>query len=90
VRHRANTKFWQFYSQLPDEIQRLADEKYDLLKTDPRHPSLDFKKVGRTRGQNRLKGQDCEFNISTLGRFLSRIVCHSHVHGMDLFVSQAV
>jgi hypothetical protein len=47
VKHRANPKFWQFYSQLPHEIQRLADEKYALLKSDPRHPSLHFKKVGR-------------------------------------------
>jgi hypothetical protein len=49
VRHRANPKFWQFYNQLPKKIQRLADKKYGLLKTDPRHPSLHFKKVGRMR-----------------------------------------
>jgi hypothetical protein len=47
VRHRANPKFWQFYDQLPQEIQRLADENYKLLKADPRHPSLHFEKVGR-------------------------------------------
>ena len=29
------------------EIQRLADENYELLKANPRHPSLHFKKVGR-------------------------------------------
>lgn len=45
--HRANPKFWHFYAQLPEEIQRLADENYALLKADPRHPSLHFKKVGR-------------------------------------------
>jgi hypothetical protein len=38
VKHRANPKFWQFYVQLPDEIQRLADENYALLKADPGHP----------------------------------------------------
>jgi hypothetical protein len=47
VTHRANPKFWQFYAQLPEEIQRLADENYALLKNDPRHPSLHFKKAGR-------------------------------------------
>jgi hypothetical protein len=47
VRHRANPKFWQFYVQLPEAIRRLPDEKYALLKADPRHPSLHFKKVGR-------------------------------------------
>ena len=47
MRHRASPKFWQFYAQLPAEIQRLADENHELLKADPRHPSLHFKKVGR-------------------------------------------
>ena len=42
-----NPKFWKFYEQLPKEIQELADAKYELLKNDPRHPSLHFKKVGR-------------------------------------------
>jgi hypothetical protein len=46
VRHRASTKFWRFYEQLPGDIRRLADKSYDLLKRDPRHPSLHFKKVG--------------------------------------------
>ena len=47
MRHRANPKFWQFYAELPEEIQRLADEKFELLKANARHPSLHFKKVGR-------------------------------------------
>jgi hypothetical protein len=47
VRHRANPKFWRFYEQLPANIQRLADENHTLLKVDPWHPSLHFKKVGR-------------------------------------------
>jgi hypothetical protein len=28
-------------------IQRLADRCYELLRQDPQHPSLQFKKVGR-------------------------------------------
>jgi hypothetical protein len=47
VKHRASIKFWQFRAQLPADIQRLADENFKLLKTNPRHPSLHFKKVGR-------------------------------------------
>ena len=31
----------------PGGLQKLADGNYELLKTDPRHPSLHFKKVGR-------------------------------------------
>jgi hypothetical protein len=47
VRHRTTPKFWQAYEQLPEDVQRLADENFALLKADPRHPSLHFKKVGR-------------------------------------------
>ncbi|WP_238527280.1 hypothetical protein [Methylomonas methanica] len=32
---------------MPIEIQRLADKNFELLKTDPSHPSLQFKKVGK-------------------------------------------
>ncbi len=45
--HRANQRFWDCYRQLPDDIRRLADESYQLLRQDPRHPSLHFKRVGR-------------------------------------------
>jgi hypothetical protein len=32
---------------LPLPVRKLADANYELLKRDPRHPSLQFKKVGR-------------------------------------------
>ena len=47
MRHRANPKFWRFYEQLPAEVRTLADRNFALLKHDPQHPSLHFKKVGR-------------------------------------------
>jgi hypothetical protein len=47
VTHRASAKFWRFYDQLPNNIQRLADKNFALLKRDPSHHSLHFKKVGR-------------------------------------------
>jgi len=31
---------------LPASVQKLASENYALLRRDPRHPSLQFKKVG--------------------------------------------
>ncbi len=34
------------YHNLPRQVQRLADEKFELLKQDPRHPSLNLKKIG--------------------------------------------
>lgn len=37
------------YDRLPKRIQRLADASFELLKADPSHPSLHFKKVGKYR-----------------------------------------
>ena len=34
---------------LPRNVQCLADTNFQLLKADPSHPSLHFKKVGRFR-----------------------------------------
>ncbi len=44
--HNTTKRFWKCYDALPEEIQRVADQNYELLKTDPSHPSLHFKKVG--------------------------------------------
>ena len=49
MRHRASPRFWVSYRALPPEVQRLADANFELLKADPHHPSLHFKKVGRFR-----------------------------------------
>jgi hypothetical protein len=46
MRHRATPRFWQCYRSLPEEVQRLADKQYQLLSSDPRHPSVHLKKVG--------------------------------------------
>jgi hypothetical protein len=46
VRHRATPRFWFYYRQLSEDVQRLADKCYGLLRRDPQHPSLHLKKVG--------------------------------------------
>ena len=38
MKHRANPRFWRCCRQLPEDVQRLADESY---------PSLHFKRMGR-------------------------------------------
>ena len=38
---------WAGYRRLRPAVQRLADEKYRLLKDDSRHPSLELKRIGR-------------------------------------------
>lgn len=47
MKHFASRRFWQCYEALPLEVRRLADRNYALLKSDPRHPSLHFRQVGR-------------------------------------------
>jgi hypothetical protein len=47
VKHKAGKKFWDYYNELPEPIQKLANENYALLKSAPRHLSLRFRKVGR-------------------------------------------
>jgi hypothetical protein len=46
VTHKATETFWKHYHLLPTAIQRLADKNFELLQRNPRHPSLQFKKVG--------------------------------------------
>ncbi|MGD9802238.1 MAG: hypothetical protein AB7E81_06435 [Hyphomicrobiaceae bacterium] len=45
--HYASHRFWSAYRQLPEHIRALADRSYELLESDPHHPSLHLKKVGK-------------------------------------------
>jgi hypothetical protein len=47
MNHHTTADFWDCYGRLPAAVQRLADANYDLLRADPWHPSLHFKRVGR-------------------------------------------
>jgi hypothetical protein len=38
--------FWERYGGLPNGVRELADKNFQLLQRNPRHPSLQFKKVG--------------------------------------------
>jgi len=49
VKHRTLPRFWQHYQQLPIEARELADKNFELLKTNPYHPSLHFKQVDDVR-----------------------------------------
>ena len=48
MRHRATRRFWQAYHALPQPARAIADKNFQLLKADLRHPSLHFKRIGRT------------------------------------------
>ena len=47
MRHLASPAFWEAYEKLPAAARELADKNHALLKNNPQHPSLHFKKVGR-------------------------------------------
>jgi hypothetical protein len=47
MKHFAAASFWDAYDKLPEAVRDLADKNFALLKQDPAHPSLHFKKVGR-------------------------------------------
>ena len=49
MKHLTLPRFWRHYGRLPAEVQALADKNYALLKLDPWHPSLHFKKVGQQK-----------------------------------------
>jgi len=45
--HRTTPQFWDRFNRLPESTQLAARKNFDLLKQNPSHPSLHFKKVGR-------------------------------------------
>lgn len=44
--HRTTDRFWTCLTSLPEAVRRVARRNFDLLKANPAHPSLHFKKVG--------------------------------------------
>ena len=47
MKHFANPTFWEHYNKLPLSIKKIADYNFDLLKSNPKHPSLHLKKVDK-------------------------------------------
>jgi hypothetical protein len=47
VIHRTTRRFWDCYWSLSSQAREVADKSFSLLRENPRHPSLHFKKVGR-------------------------------------------
>jgi hypothetical protein len=49
VKHHAAPQFWKCLDALPEQVRALARRNFELLKNDPNHPSLHFKKIGKYR-----------------------------------------
>jgi mRNA-degrading endonuclease RelE of RelBE toxin-antitoxin system len=66
--HHTSSSFWKCYYSLSEDIQDQADKRFDLLKENPRHPSLHFKKIGkywsvRASDEYRALGSEVEDGI---------------------------
>jgi hypothetical protein len=44
--HRPTERFWRCFETLPNSVRKISKKNFELLKNDPTHPSLHFKKVG--------------------------------------------
>jgi len=51
MEHHATEAFWRAYEELAPEIRTRADKQFALLKSNPQHPSLQFKKIGQSHGR---------------------------------------
>lgn len=47
MKHFATANFWYLYRRLPPQTCAITDKNFELLKDNPRHPSLHLKKVGK-------------------------------------------
>lgn len=45
MRHSATASFWRRYRALPEDIRKLADKQFALLRENRRHPSLQLKQI---------------------------------------------
>ena len=45
MKSRATPRFWAAYREVPPDIREAARRAYRLFVENPRHPSLQFKKV---------------------------------------------
>jgi len=68
LKHFASPEFWARFAKLPAAVQDLARENYEVLKANPYHPSLHFKRIGhfwsvRVGRSYRALGVDAEDGI---------------------------
>ncbi len=47
MKHFASPQFWRLHRKLPADVRELADKNFKLLKADPKHPSLHFKRIDK-------------------------------------------
>ncbi len=45
--YKTTNRFWELFNNLPVSVQRISKKNFELLKINPTHPSLHFKRVGK-------------------------------------------
>lgn len=45
MKHYASSDFWKRYRKLPADVRRIANKNFAILKSNPRHPSLQLKRI---------------------------------------------
>ena len=45
--HYTSASYWSAFESLPSAVRNIAKKNFELLKSNPRHPSLHLKKIGR-------------------------------------------
>ena len=45
--HKTTGRFQKALILLPENVRKTANNNFELLKSNPKHPSLHFKKVGK-------------------------------------------
>jgi len=82
LNHHASPEFWQLFNRLPPEVQNLARDNYELLKSDPHHPSLHFKKVGEywsVRVGRRYRALATEVDDGLLWGWIGSHAAYDHI-----------
>ncbi|WP_420642574.1 type II toxin-antitoxin system RelE family toxin [Candidatus Leptofilum sp.] len=45
--HHTTPQFWERFAKLPEPVQKIARKNFELLKQNPKHPSLHFKRINQ-------------------------------------------
>ncbi len=69
MKHFADEDFWKAFDSMPENIRDRARKAFKLLKENPSHPSLHFKKVG-TRWSARVSRNHRALAIDVEGGLL--------------------
>jgi len=57
LKHYAAPSFWEAFGALDSHVQKAARSAFKRMQTDPRHPSLQLKKVGSYWSARVSRGQ---------------------------------